>query len=207
MKRNLLILILLIAICGSFLFSASAALTPGTYTWSGGDLSNGSWTEWFTDGEGQASNQNILSASATDNSWSITANIAQNAVPGPYSNGYDFYTEYNVLFAFNGPGAWGDAFTLSGVTGYNYSKRDSYPDGDVAFHFSTNGLVDSVPVYIDVWFDSIVGSGDYNYDGAGQVHWGEYFEEITLQVVPIPGAAWLLASGLIGLVVIRRVKR
>jgi hypothetical protein len=171
-----------------------------------GDIGNGSWTEFFPAGEGQASTNNVLNASGTP--WAILANISQTAqLIGDPGNplDFDFLTQYNVIFEFTSAGNWGDPFILQNVMAENYSKRASYPDGNVAFNFLTSGVVEDYLFEIDVEFDSITGSGTYT-NGPGDQHGGSTFEEITLIVseVPIPGAIWLLGSGILGIMVLRK---
>jgi hypothetical protein len=200
MPRNKIILIVLTL----FLLSSSdlpAALISGTYTLSGTQLVNGSWSEWFgLSGEGNAGS--LLNANAASgNQWSLTATSIQDAqeiTSGPYYSTYKYSTAYTVLFAFMSPGAWGDAFTLSNAAGTNYSALDS---SGLTFLFTTSGIANGMPVQIEALFDSSTAA---SYSHSSGFHTGSGFKELTLTVVPIPGAVWMLGAGLIGLVAVRR---
>jgi hypothetical protein len=203
MKRQLTLCLAGLALFG-FLSSAQGALVPGTYKLTANKIEDGSWTEYFAGGV-EGAPGSVLIANSSPAQWTLVAGL-QSVTNVGVPSGWDYSSQYNVIFQFTGPGPWGDAFSLSGVPATNLSRRASYPSGNLAFKFSTSGSVGTVPVEIIAEFDSI--DGPYgSYTRGTSSHTGTGFEEITLRVIPIPGAALLLASGLIGLVGLRRYRR
>lgn len=92
--------------------------------------------------------------------------------------------------------------------------RDTTPGDDTPDTYTGFTLTDS-PVFQVGWYDGATWKIDTSYfgsDGVYQIKW-EYDPQVAIlyqidaQPVPIPGAVWLLGSGLIGLVGIRRKKK
>ena len=208
-KRILLLAVLVCFLCPGVL-SAAFVYKPGGYELGGG----GTWTEYFPAGEGQAGTGNLLSASGFP--WVLVASVKTNGVvigdPDDPDDGYDFKTLYNVVLAYVGPGDWGSAITLNNVEAVNLSKRASYeePDESLALWFKTSGIVAGsngidYRVVLELLFDSNDSDYEYRPDGYPS-HTVEFSEGLTLSIsqVPVPGAVWLLGSGLVGLVAVRR---
>jgi hypothetical protein len=181
---------------------ASAALVAGTY-----DLTNwnGSWTEYFGSG-GEGTAGSFLMANAnTGNRWSFSATSTGIAQPGSYAGGYNYATSYTVFSASiaPNPSAWGDYIFLSNATATNYSLASAT---GLQFLFTASGTTSSgIPILFEALFNSSAPGSTYS--SSTDFHSGSGFERLTLTVVPIPAAAWMLGAGIIGLIAIRRKNR
>ena len=104
-------------------------------------------------------------------------------------------------------------------TGADSFKADGFPGKfDIKFDFPTSGdtfMNTETSTYKISYSGGILLPGDFEFWTEDPISGYRFMAAAKLQggaspnwvaAVPIPGAAWLLASGLIGLVVIRRVR-
>lgn len=186
--------------------NAHALLTPGTYNLLS-DLGNGSWVEllnWKITGP-----ESTFIASATNSKWLFAGTLSSF---GPASTPWQSQStgQINLAIVAPNPAAWGEAVQISNVSGTKLSRVES---GKLEWQFTFTGYDNenpSIPINFTAHFDNITptpGSGVTYFDMNPFMHGGSTLSQLTMQVVPIPAAAWLLGSGLIGLVVIRRRKR
>jgi hypothetical protein len=183
--------------------NANGGLVPGTYDLLTA-LGNGSWNEVLLGAHGVTGND-IL---ATGPGWALTGELVSVAAYSPFNLPWQYQSIYNIGIAITVPGTWGEAISVSNVSGTNLSKRDG--SGKLAWHFTFTGYDTenpSIPIYFTADFDSITPtplSGVTYYNDNKTLHGGSPLSQLTMQIVPIPAAAWFLGSGLLGLVAIRR---
>ena len=177
-----------------------ASLIPATYDLIS-SLGNGSWIEILNGGHGGPGSTII----AIGPGWALTGTLS--SVPVASTGLWQYQSAYQINLAIVAPGAWGEAVQISNVSGTNLSRRDN---GKLEWHFTFTGYDNensSIPIHFTAHFDSITPtpvSGITYFDFDPFLHGGSPLSQLTMQIVPIPAAAWLLGSGLIGLVVIRR---
>jgi hypothetical protein len=186
--------------------NSHAALKAGTYDLLTA-LGNGSWSETKVGGNHGVPGNEII---ATGYGWAISATLlAPGAIPlTPVSPDYwQYQTTYNVKFSVTiaYPSLWGEDIYMQNALATNLSKNIA---GQLAWHFTFTGYdMDnpSIPIIITAQFDSITPNpSDATYNDYSFNHTGTNLSQLRMQVVPIPAAVWLLGSGLLGLVVIRR---
>ncbi len=197
-------------ILGLFLFlafgpapNAQALLTPGTYDLLAG-LGNGSWVEIFNFDNGVP--KTTFNATASNSQWLFTGTLSSF---GAASSPWQSQSSGQINLAVVAPGAWGEAVQIANVSGTKFSRVDS---GKLEWEFTFTGYDNenpSIPILFTAHFDSITptpASGVTYFDLTPVMHGGSTLSRLDMQVVPIPAAGWLLASGLVGLVAIRRRK-
>ena len=203
MKKSFILGMLLFLAFG-LAVNAHALLTPGTYDLLSG-LGNGSWVELFNWKNGGAPESTFI-ASATNSQWLFTGTLSSFA---PASTApWQYQSTGQINLGIVAPGAWGEAVQISNVSGTKFSKWDN---GNLEWQFTFTGYDNenpSIPILFTGHFNSIPpGSGTY-FDLSPSMHGGSTLSQLDMQIAaPIPAAAWLLGSGLIGLVVIRRRMR
>ena len=113
----------------------------------------------------------------------------------------------------------GGLMATSVSTGADSFKADGFPGKfDIKFDFPTSGdtFMNTETSTYKISYSGGILPGDFEFWTEDPITGYRFMAAAKLQggaspnwvaAVPIPGAAWLLASGLIGLVVIRRVKR
>lgn len=88
----------------------------------------------------------------------------------------------------------------------NYSKYDA--SGKLAWYLTFTAFDNEnplIPIVFEAAFDGAAAGAQYqNYP---YYHGGSPLTKLTMTVVPIPGALWLLAPGVVALAVIRRRTR
>jgi hypothetical protein len=182
--------------------NAHALLTHGTYDLLSG-LGNGSWIEIFN-WKGGAPESTFIGA-ATNSKWLFTGTLSSfNGASPPWQN----QSTGQINLAIVAPGAWGEAVQISNVSGTKLSKVES---GKLEWHLTFTGYDNenpSIPINFTAHFDNITptpGSGVTYFDMNPFMQGGSTLSQLDMQIAaPIPAAAWLLGSGLIGLAVIRR---
>jgi hypothetical protein len=196
MKRCIPVILLVVLAIG-LAVNAQASLTAGTYDLIS-SLGNGTWNEILLGAHGVPGNQFLAGGPG----WLLLGTL-QSVVPAS-SGSWQYQSTYSINSAMVVPGAWGEAIQISNVAATNLSRRDN--QGKLAWELTFTGYDaqnPGIPIVIKAGFDSI-GSGAVYYNDNTTLHGGSPFSAITMQVVPIPAAVWLLGSGLLGLVAIRR---
>jgi hypothetical protein len=176
--------------------NAHALLTPGTYDLLTG-LGNGSWAELLNFNGGVPKSTFFASGPG----WNFDGTCSSfNGASG----------QYQINSAKVVSGDWGDDVHISNVVG---TKLSTVLGDKLEWHFTFTGSDNenpSIPIHFTAHFDSITPTtpaSGVTYVDFGFGHGGKTFSELKMTVAPIPAAAWLLGSGLIGLAVIRRRMR
>ena len=200
MKRLIITCAMVLLVTLGAAGNGKAALVPGTY-----DLltllGNGSWNETLQGAHGVPGNDVI----ATGPGWVLTGELVSVAFA---SSPWQYQTIYNIGIAITVPGVWGEAVSISNVSGTNLSRRDA--NGKLEWEFTFSGYDPGNPQLIDfvARFDSIPPvtptTGVTYYNDNVALHGGSPLAQLTMHIAPVPAAVWLLGSGLIGLVAIRR---
>ena len=205
---------------------AEAALTEGTYNLSSG-INNGFWIEGYgTPGSPGAGGNELFAFDGTmtinsdglpDVSTTYGEQWAMQMVSEPAiastKSGYTYQTSYSGYFyVLEGP--WGDGLvTTDYMTGFNYSNSTN-TSLDFLFEATGSGvdIIDNKPYR--VVFSATFDSSDLNSlywqgkdeNGLFWGHAGNHFTNVSMTItqVPIPAAAWLLGSGVLGLVLVKR---
>jgi len=209
MKKIAVALAAVVLILGISTAAPAATITTGSWDLSTG-IWNGMWVEFWADGGGAGSVGSELNAWSQclgpgTFQWSFTGALLQNVTPlGGTPAQYETTYTGGSLWLKNDPLRWGDSITIAGMTATNTSYHDV--GGNLVFALTAQGT-----------------SGDYAYDIRATYHGPEFFidewcgeerpghcgigfdtVELTISHVPIANAFWLLGTGLIGLVGIRR---
>jgi hypothetical protein len=209
-------------------YASQAALTTGSWTVTNypetafDKLNNGLWYEVFQNGPGSIGS--TLTAysgyragnTITDSSqWKFDGATLASVTANP-GGGWDYQTTYNSGHLWLAQSLWGEATDVYGMTAINKSRTNA--SGLQQFEISISGekVIDGTN-YLFTMLATFDGQNT-NTDAAGYyqlfstaAHTGYGFGSIQVDVsaapVPIPAAVWLLGSGLIGLVGIRRRMR
>jgi len=203
MRKSLLVGFVILLIVG-FSPNARATLTPGTYDLIS-LLGNGSWDETLNGAHGVPGNSII----ATGPGWTLTGTLQSVASA---ADPWQYQTAYQITFALTVPGPWGEAVQIFNVPGTNLSRRDA--SGNLEWEFTFTGYDaqnPSIPIYGTAHFDSIPpttpSGGVLYYNDNQTLHGGGPLSDLKMQIAPIPPSAWFLASGLLGLIAVRRRSR
>ena len=205
---------------------AEAALTEGTYNLSSG-INNGFWVEEFgTPGSPGAGGNELFAADGTmtidseeipnfslpdEPQWAML--MVSGAASPSTKSGYTYQTPYSGSF-FLSTGPWGEGIIdLDNMTGINYSNSTN-TSLDFLFEATGSGvdIIDNKPyrVVLSATFDSSDLNSLYwqgkDENGLFLGHAGNHFSSMSMTItqVPIPAAAWLLGSGFLGLVLVKR---
>jgi len=219
--------LLVMAVAVMLAVSLAGQVQAESYNLSNG-LENGKWVEYLINGN-HGEPGNILGAAsvgATYNpgagqwenyQWYLTGFVLQ-SVTALEGGWYESIYQNGWLRLAAGP--WGTPpggeYFLAGFTGTNLSRLDG--DGNLEFHFTASALDGGQSINIAGDFWGTLGDNYWNFsqgeefpDGSGNIrpypgHGGVWFENLSISSsqVPIPGAVWLLGSGLMGLFGLRR---
>jgi len=229
MKKFLILLWLTVFILINYDFSFAAPV-GGYWDWRNPELKNGSWLETF-DGGGIGKADNILSAGGGDGQWEISGLELENDWT-LRSSGYEshyYYEEYNSYYIngtlvlnadssnpelWFGPGDTSYSAPIEMHVGSKYYYTDASMEGylGVSFNFSSqNGLIDGFAVPVHIQFISRTYPNqpwhniydDYQEGGTIDIQMSVN-EGNPVDPIPIPSAVWLLGSGLIGIMGLRR---
>ena len=216
----------------AFLFSGSAfaSLSPGTYGIAQGIEQNGTWYENLLGGipAYPGFDGSTVNISSVPSQWAFSGN-REPATIHELGRGYNglFYVDYGYAigqgsFTFTIPGD-STTYTVNTLTGtgqyrLNFSAYDpnnllwtmQHYMGATNIVWIGEGLVSGTNLKVSVTakgyetYNNLVG---WNPTGVNSEHGGIVtFAEGTVSA-PIPGALWLLGSGLLGLLGIRRRAR
>ena len=123
----------------------------------------------------------------------------------PY-NGYtvDVNADY-IYIGFSNAIPWDDSEAFNGVEIYNLNDDSGFPLSDVSVDTNDPGWTSSQISFSDdaIWLDFGL-SVDAILSQGHPIPPPWYWIDLQFAPVPIPGAVWLLGSGLIGIVGVRK---
>jgi hypothetical protein len=214
-------LLTIVAPCASKADLATGSWTVTNYPESSFDkLNNGYWYEIFQNGPGSLEStlmaySGYRTGNTTVNSsqWSFDQATLSSVVnlkasdPGSY---WDYQTTYISGHLRLAQALWGEATDVYGMTAINKSKINEA--GQLQFEISIAGEKNINGT--DYLFNMLAtfngqntntdAAGYYTLLSSAQLGYGFGSVQVDITPVPIPAAAWLLGSGLLGLVAIRR---
>jgi hypothetical protein len=215
-------LILLIVLLLSTTPAQASLLQDGSWTDPGG-APIGIWTEYFWGGgPGQPGNEIQAYKPLTPAYWSLIGALLTSAVQDPVNQNVWNTTYTGGTLSLSNMGPWWQG--SSG--GYDYvevamtsftNTTTLYQDGHMAFSITGYGLYNDQNVWITATYgpgapatgtlpstwNPVTGiTADWNYQTGILTS-----STISVNTVPIPGALWLLGTGLLGLAGLRRSKR
>jgi hypothetical protein len=203
--RKLSILLVGLLFIGLSCVSAFASVTPGMWTLDTG-ISNGFWGEIFETSNQPGSGGNALVANDSGQ-WAMWGQSQSAGVSSDPD--YDYETPYTgTIYLAPDADKWGDGLNFVNFSGINYSTGGEWGSG-LDFKFTVFVIDNNYRYDLVAEFNSASENVNYVqlYDKSFYVqHGGGGFDSIKLNVspVPIPGTLWLLGSGIIGIVGIRR---
>lgn len=219
MKKRVLMIVVVFLGFISFAHPAIASLQNGTWSSADGDFNAGLWREiLWGGGEGMTGNEIQAWALAPSGlpewgTYGAVLSTVQDLGGGTYLTTY----VGGILFLYKG-GPWNPG-TIDGsvdlVTMNSFTNTTvKYGDGTMSFDIRGTGTFGEQTIVVAAHFDRATPQGLYPYSGtnpntgqpgSASFYWGDLTSTtVTISSVPIPPAAWLLGSGLIGLVAIRR---
>lgn len=219
MKKRVLMIAVLFLGTITLAAPASASLMNGTWTSSAGDFSTGPWREiLWGGGEGMAGNEIQAWGLETGGmpQWGTQGAVlstVQDLGGGTYLTTY----EGGILVLYKGgpwnPGTYDVSGDLIAMNGFS-NTTVKYGDGTMSFDILGTGIFGNQAVTIAAHFDRATPQGPFPYSGinpnsgepgSASFYLGDLTSiTVTITSVPVPPAAWLLGTGLIGLVAIRR---
>ena len=203
--KKLISLLAGLLLIGMSCIPAFGAVILDTWTLADG-LSNGYWNEIFGTNNPGAGGNSLNANAVSGGQWTLWG-LSQTASPISGSE-YTYETPYSGTFNLATDDIrWGDGFTGLSYNAMNYSDGGTWGD-DLKFKFVLVAYNDNYRYDLEAMFDSD-GATSYTqlYGDAIYIqHSGGPFDSLTLSktMVPIPGAVWLLGSGLIGIAGFRR---
>ena len=211
MKRLVLAILFVFFLVGS----VNAAPVTGSWNLDSG-LNNGYWIEAFVGGGHGAQGNKIFAYGGSQ--WDVAATL--DSVTTSSMSGYDYETTYIGSLSLFSAGPWSENIELSNVSFVNNSiltTEDVQGVQAPRLKFLLTGT--TIQNGYKYGFEAIFNELEYPdfglYDTAATMtlggitydaHAGYEFESLSVSVnaVPVPAAVWLLGSGLLGLIGIRR---